>query len=87
MQQSDTHDLSQYAVDLTSLKHVAPTHQWITEAGQWEHAVQSYLASITFVWTIAPGTCLDALEKSTYADNTIVVLFSDHGFHMGEKER
>ena len=30
---------------------------------------------------------LDALDASEYADNTIVVLFSDHGFHLGEKER
>ena len=86
VQQGDTGDLSPYAIDLTSLKHVAPTHQWITEAGQWEHAVQSYLASITFV-DHCLGLVLDALEKSAYADNTIIVLFSDHGFHMGEKER
>ena len=30
---------------------------------------------------------LDALEASQYADNTIIVLFSDHGFHLGEKQR
>lgn len=28
---------------------------------------------------------LDALERSPHKDNTIVVLFSDHGFHLGEK--
>jgi len=32
------------------------------------------------------GRLLDALEKSAYADNTIVVLWSDHGMHMGEKD-
>jgi arylsulfatase A-like enzyme len=30
---------------------------------------------------------LDALDASPHADNTIVVLFSDHGFHLGEKQR
>jgi len=29
---------------------------------------------------------IDALERNGYADNTIVVLWSDHGFHLGEKE-
>ena len=58
----------------------------MTEAGQWEHAVQSYLASVTFA-DHCLGMVLDALEKSEYADNTIIALFSDHGFHLGEKER
>ena len=82
----DLKDLSQYAIDLTNLEHVSPTHEWVTGAGQWEHAVQSYLASVTFA-DHCLGLVLDALEKSEYADNTIIALFSDHGFHLGEKER
>ena len=82
----DLKDLSQYAIDLTNLEHVSPTHEWVTGAGQWEHAVQSYLASVTFA-DHCLGMVLDALEKSEYADNTIIALFSDHGFHLGEKER
>ncbi len=31
------------------------------------------------------GRLLDALEASPYADNTIVVFWSDHGYHHGEK--
>ena len=82
----DLNDLSQYAIDLTNLEHVSPTHEWVTGAGQWEHAVQSYLASVTFA-DHCLGLVLDALEESEYADNTIIALFSDHGFHLGEKER
>jgi arylsulfatase A-like enzyme len=82
----DLKDLSQYAIDLTNLEHVSPTHKWVTGAGQWEHAVQSYLASVTFA-DHCLGLVLDALEKSEYSDNTIIALFSDHGFHLGEKER
>ncbi len=48
VQEHDRKDLSQYAVDLTNLKHVSTTHDWVVAAGQWEHAVQSYLASVTF---------------------------------------
>jgi arylsulfatase A-like enzyme len=33
------------------------------------------------------GRVLDALDDSRYADNTIIVLLSDHGFHLGEKQR
>jgi len=32
------------------------------------------------------GRVLEALERNGYADNTIVVLWSDHGYHLGEKE-
>jgi choline-sulfatase len=86
IQKNDRNDLSQYAIDLTNLKHVSPTHQWISESGEWEHAVQSYLASVTFA-DHCVGQVLDALESSDHANNTIIVLFSDHGFHLGEKER
>ncbi len=86
VQANDRNDLSQYAIDLTNLKHVSPTHQWVTDANQWEHAVQSYLASVSFA-DHCLGKVLDALESSDYAENTIVVLFSDHGFHLGEKQR
>ncbi|EMI16848.1 choline sulfatase [Rhodopirellula maiorica SM1] len=86
VREDDRNDLSQYAIDLTNLEHVSPTHDWVTEAGQWEHAVQSYLASVTFA-DHCVGMVLDALQSSDYADNTIVVLFSDHGFHLGEKQR
>jgi len=33
------------------------------------------------------GMVLDALDAGQYVDNTIVVLFSDHSFHLGEKQR
>ena len=85
-QAGDVSDISPYARDLTSLQHVAPLHNWVVENEQWEHAVQSYLACSTFV-DACVGRVLDALEQSPYRDNTLVVLFSDHGFHLGEKER
>ena len=61
-----------------------PRTEWAIENNQWKHIVQSYLASITFVDSKV-GEVLDALEDSPYKDNTIVVLWSDHGYHMGEK--
>ena len=60
-------------------------HQWVIDNKQWEKVIQAYAASITFSDAMV-GRLLDAFEKSDYADNTIVVLWSDHGMHMGEKE-
>ena len=82
----DRKDLSQYAIDLTNKEHVSPLHEWVQSAGQWEHAVQSYLASVSFA-DHCLGLVLDALDASPHKDNTIIVLFSDHGFHLGEKQR
>ena len=33
------------------------------------------------------GRVLDALGASPHADNTIVCLWSDHGWHLGEKQK
>ncbi|MEC8907129.1 MAG: sulfatase-like hydrolase/transferase [Verrucomicrobiota bacterium] len=52
---------------------------------QWKNAVQGYLASIYFADTML-GHVLDNLEKGPNSDNTIVVLWSDHGWHLGEKQ-
>ncbi len=51
----------------------------------WKELVYGYLACVSFVDDQA-GKVLKALENSKYTDNTIVVLWSDHGQHMGEKK-
>ena len=83
---SDLTDISAYGIDITRLKHVAPTHEWVMEHDEWKPLVQSYLACVSFV-DEQVGKVVTALENSEYAENTYVVLFSDHGFHLGEKER
>ena len=52
---------------------------------QWRKAVQAYLATISFA-DAQVGRVLDALDRSGHAGNTIVVLWGDHGWHLGEKE-
>ena len=52
--------------------------------GLWASAVRAYLASITWVDTQV-GRLLDALEASPHANNTVIVLWSDQGNHLGEK--
>jgi len=56
----------------------------IKKAGKWKEAVQAYLASISFA-DAQIGRVLDALERSAHKDNTIIVFWSDHGWHLGEK--
>jgi arylsulfatase A-like enzyme len=60
-------------------------HKHVVDAGEWRNAVQGYLASIAYADAMV-GKLLDELESSAHADNTIVVLWSDHGWQLGEKE-
>ena len=60
-------------------------HKHVVKAGLWKKAVQGYLASICYADHLV-GQLLKALEESEYADNTIVVIYSDHGWQLGEKE-
>ena len=53
--------------------------------GQWKQGIQGYLASIYFADTML-GRVLDALESGPNQSNTMVVLWSDHGWHLGEKQ-
>lgn len=59
-------------------------HARILESGRWKEAVQAYLATIAFT-DAQVGRLLEGLEKSPQRDNTIVVLWSDHGWSLGEK--
>lgn len=59
-------------------------HKKVVESGQWRDAVQAYLATITFV-DDQVGRLIDALDQSPMAKNTLIVLWGDHGWHLGEK--
>jgi arylsulfatase A-like enzyme len=61
-----------------------PSTEWAKESGEWKKIVQAYLACMSFV-DYELGRVLDALEQSKHADNTVVVLWSDHGYRLGEK--
>jgi arylsulfatase A-like enzyme len=60
-------------------------HRNVLESGRWKEAVQAYLATISYL-DGQLGRLLDALEKSPHRDNTIICLWGDHGWHLGEKE-
>ncbi len=46
---------------------------------------QAYLACVAFV-DDQIGKVVEAVKNSEYADNTLIIITSDHGYHMGEKE-
>ncbi|EAQ82092.1 sulfatase-like hydrolase/transferase [Blastopirellula marina] len=60
-------------------------HKKVTSTDNYAKAVQGYLASIEFA-DAQVGRLIAALEASPYADNTIIVLWGDHGWHLGEKQ-
>lgn len=60
--------------------------QMVAKSGELKKAVRAYLASISYVDSLV-GYLLETLEKSDYANNTIIVFWSDHGYQFGEKER
>jgi arylsulfatase A-like enzyme len=64
---------------------VAPTHAEVVSGGKQRSLTHAYLASVSFV-DHCVGIVMDALKSSPHADNTLIVLWSDHGFHLGEKQ-
>ncbi|AWB65453.1 iduronate-2-sulfatase [Saccharobesus litoralis] len=58
----------------------------MSDKDEWKRAVQGYLASVSFADAVI-GRMLKGLEESPHKDNTLVVLWSDHGFHLGTKQR
>jgi arylsulfatase A-like enzyme len=65
-----------------------PSLDWLraNDNAELRLATQAYLACVRFV-DHEIGRVLRALEESPHAGNTIVVLFGDHGYHVGEKGR
>ncbi len=82
------------ASDLDDVPQVAQRHvraannyeAMIRKHNALQSATRGYLATVTFADAMI-GRILRALASSQYNDNTIVVLFSDHGYHIGEKQK
>ena len=66
------------------MAHPETDHVPMVKSGRWKEAVQAYLATIAYC-DMNLGRLLDAFEKSAYKDNTIICLWGDHGWHLGEK--
>ena len=78
--------LSPRALSMTGYN--KPEHEFniLKKYGMEKEAVRAYLACISYADDCI-GQIVDALEKSPERDNTIVVFWGDHGWHLGEKMR
>ena len=81
----DLDDLSETAKSWATKADTGGLHATVVSHGQWREAVKSYLACTTFV-DAQIGRLLEALDTGDLGNNTVVVLWSDHGWHLGEKQ-
>ncbi len=79
----DLDDVPSVALQINDLP-MMPSTDWAIESGEWPKIIQAYLACVSFV-DYEVGRVLDALQDSKYAQNTVIVLWSDHGYRLGEK--
>ncbi|MFP4365826.1 MAG: sulfatase [Bacteroidales bacterium] len=80
---NDLDDVPDIAMQINDLP-MMPSNGWAIENNEWGNIIQAYLACISFV-DHQVGRVLQALKESKYADNTVIVLWSDHGYRLGEK--
>tara|TARA_R110002096_G_scaffold9533_1_gene37542 strand:- start:34526 stop:36046 length:1521 start_codon:yes stop_codon:yes gene_type:complete len=79
----DLNDIPPVGLQINDLP-MMPSTEWAKESGEWKKIIQAYLACMSYV-DYELGRVLDALENSEHVKNTIVVLWSDHGYRLGEK--
>ncbi len=60
-------------------------HAEMLKSGRWKEAVQGYLAAGAFCDAMV-GRLMKGFDESAYKNNTIVVFWGDHGWHLGEKQ-
>jgi arylsulfatase A-like enzyme len=82
---NDLDDVGPAAKGIAHDPATAGTHDHVLKYDQWKEAVAAYLACIHFV-DAQVGKLLDALDASPHRDNTIIVFWGDHGWHLGEKQ-
>ncbi len=60
-------------------------HDEVVGAGAWRSAIHAYMAAVAFA-DAQLGTFIDAMDRAQAWDNTTLVVWSDHGYHLGDKE-
>ena len=84
----DLNDIPAYAIDHFIGQNQINKQKILSSTGKkyWQQMVRAYLACVSFA-DDRIGMILDALDKSPYSKNTLIVLVGDNGYHHGEKER
>ncbi|MEM6692561.1 MAG: sulfatase [Planctomycetota bacterium] len=60
-------------------------HQWLIEQDKLDDATLAYMASSSFADAMV-GRLIRALDDGPLAENTVIILWSDHGYHLGQKK-
>jgi arylsulfatase A-like enzyme len=81
----DLYDVPLPGRELARRPWTSGTHQTVQEHNAWRDAVHAYLATVSFVDALV-GQVITALDEGPHADNTWIILWSDHGWSLGEKE-
>ncbi|MCV9389256.1 sulfatase [Reichenbachiella ulvae] len=91
--ESDLKDLSAYGQNKTRNTHMDELRRFGIELdgkggdmNAWKAYLQAYLATIAYSDRNI-GVLVDAIEQNPQKDNTVVMLWSDHGYHVGDKNR
>ena len=83
----DLDDIPAYAIEqFIGDRQIEKQRRLRENSNYWEQMIRAYLACVSFA-DDQIGLILDALDQSSYADNTWIILIGDNGFHHGEKER
>lgn len=74
-------------IPAAGVKMAAPKgdHALMLESGRWKEAVRGYLAAGAYCDAMV-GRLMKAFDKCPNRDNTIIVFWGDHGWHLGEKQ-
>jgi arylsulfatase A-like enzyme len=84
LKKGDRDDLPKFA-DYLHWKLPEPRLSTLEEINEFRSLVRAYLATVSFVDSQV-ARVLKALDESGRRDDTIIVLWSDHGWHLGEKD-
>ncbi len=78
-------DIDDLPIEIRNVvKNKMKQHKELQALDAVKDAVMGYLACVSFADAML-GKVLDALEASPHKKNTIVMTYSDQGFHLGEK--
>ena len=80
--ENDLDDIPEAGIRMANPKR---DHANVLKYKQWHRAVQGYLASVSYTDGLI-GRLLETLDNSKYANNTVIVFWTDHGWHLGEKQ-
>lgn len=81
----DLSDVSPPGKYLATKPWTSGTHKTVAKHNAWLDAVHAYLATVSFVDALV-GEVVAGLDSGPHVDNTWIVLWSDHGWSLGEKQ-